>query len=66
MKKNPLVINFAVIIIRKIELYEHIIRYLHKFNMNSLYENGTYLHKKFLRFSLPAIYSSYERAQRIA
>jgi len=36
MKKNPLVINFAVIIIRKIELYEHIIRYLHKFNVTNI------------------------------
>ena len=33
----------------------------HKFNTNNLYENGSYLHKVFLRFSLPSIYSSNER-----
>lgn len=45
--------------IESIDTNKDIIRY--KFDVNNLYENGTYLHKTLLRFTIPAIYSSSER-----
>lgn len=48
--------------IESIDTNKDVIR--HKFNVNNLYEDGTYLHKVFIRFTLPAIYSSHERQFR--
>ena len=45
--------------IESVDTNKDIIR--HRFDMKTQYENGSYLHKVFLRFTLPDIYSSNER-----
>lgn len=45
--------------IESIDTNKDIIRY--KFDVNNLYENGTYLHKVLIRFTLPDIYSPSDR-----